>query len=175
MKLSAQQIAKIEETLVLNGIQYDDIKLEVLDHIASEIEALQEVNSLSFDENFKTAFQQRIITVPNYLVVGLKPINDFDDSLLVVDNEVINHFYIESTGYIRTQTNTIQTAIVTLTALAANPAIINNPESKQQLITLLQQVVQDGNWLNGLLMMNQLLICLELSLDVMEIMQLNLI
>ena len=38
MKLTTQQIAQIEETLVLNGLKYYDIKLEVTDHIASEIE-----------------------------------------------------------------------------------------------------------------------------------------
>jgi hypothetical protein len=38
MKLTAGQIATIEQTLVLNGVVYDDIKLEILDHIASEIE-----------------------------------------------------------------------------------------------------------------------------------------
>jgi hypothetical protein len=40
MKLTNQQIAFIDETLVLNGLTYDDIKLEVMDHIASEIEFL---------------------------------------------------------------------------------------------------------------------------------------
>jgi len=39
MKLTTEQIATIEETLVLNGVVYDDIKFELLDHIASEIES----------------------------------------------------------------------------------------------------------------------------------------
>jgi hypothetical protein len=30
----------IEETLVLNGVVYDDIKLELVDHIATEIEEI---------------------------------------------------------------------------------------------------------------------------------------
>jgi hypothetical protein len=30
----------IEQTLVLNGVVYDDIKLELLDHIATEIESI---------------------------------------------------------------------------------------------------------------------------------------
>ncbi|MFV8354516.1 hypothetical protein [Flavobacterium sp. XS2P14] len=53
MKLTTEQIAQIEETLVLNGIVYDDIKLEVLDHIATEVQVLMDENTLSFDENFK--------------------------------------------------------------------------------------------------------------------------
>jgi hypothetical protein len=50
LKLTNQQIT-IEETLVLNGVVYDDIKLELVDHIATEMEVLIEGNSLSFEEN----------------------------------------------------------------------------------------------------------------------------
>jgi CRISPR-associated endonuclease/helicase Cas3 len=60
-----------------------------------------------FDENFKTAFQQRIITIPNYLAIGLKAINEFDQSLLVIENEVVDNYYNEKIGFIRQQTNTI--------------------------------------------------------------------
>ena len=41
-----------------------------------------------------------------------------------------------------THTNTIQTAITTITALTSNPVITNNPESRQQLISLLMQLVK---------------------------------
>jgi hypothetical protein len=57
MKLTSQQIAKIEETLVLNGLIYDDIKLEVTDHIASEIEAEIKEKGISFDEALNQAFE----------------------------------------------------------------------------------------------------------------------
>lgn len=58
MKLTIEQIALIEQTLVLNNLLFDDIKLEVTDHIASEIEALMNDNTLSFEENFKTVFEK---------------------------------------------------------------------------------------------------------------------
>ncbi|MFB0909668.1 MAG: hypothetical protein QMA99_01700 [Flavobacterium sp.] len=58
MKLTNQQITTIEETLVLNGVVYDDIKLELLDHIATEIEVLIEGNSLSFEENVQMVFKR---------------------------------------------------------------------------------------------------------------------
>ncbi|MBP2283651.1 hypothetical protein H4V97_001969 [Flavobacterium sp. CG_23.5] len=58
MKLTTEQITQIEETLVLNGLNYDDIKLEVTDHIASEIEFLMEENGLSFDENLKIVLEK---------------------------------------------------------------------------------------------------------------------
>ncbi|MEO7978843.1 hypothetical protein [Flavobacterium sp.] len=52
MKLTLNQIANIERTLLLNGIVYDDIKLELTDHIASEIEAKITENNC----NYETAF-----------------------------------------------------------------------------------------------------------------------
>ena len=58
MKLTNQQISIIAETLNLNGVVYDDIKLELLDHIASEIEFLMEENTLSFEENLKIVFEK---------------------------------------------------------------------------------------------------------------------
>jgi hypothetical protein len=57
MKLSAEQIQIVEDTLDLNGLVYDDIKLEVLDHIASEIENKMSLESLSFDETLKVVFE----------------------------------------------------------------------------------------------------------------------
>jgi hypothetical protein len=44
MKLTNQQITTIEQTLVLNGVVYDDIKLELLDHIATEIESIMKAS-----------------------------------------------------------------------------------------------------------------------------------
>jgi hypothetical protein len=57
MKLTNEQITAIEKTLVLNGLIYEDIKLELTDHIASEIEAEMEENEISFETAFKQAFQ----------------------------------------------------------------------------------------------------------------------
>ena len=57
MKLTTEQIAKIEETLVLNGVVYDDIKLELIDHIASEIENNVGKNNILFEEAFYQTFE----------------------------------------------------------------------------------------------------------------------
>ncbi len=51
MKLTIEQIAKIDETLVLNGVVYDDIKIELTDHIASDIEEVM----INQGVDFKTA------------------------------------------------------------------------------------------------------------------------
>lgn len=55
-----------------------------------------------FDEKYKSAFQQRIISVPKYLTDNLEPINEFEDNLLVVNFEFINDYYNYTTGFIRT-------------------------------------------------------------------------
>ncbi|MEO8255616.1 MAG: hypothetical protein ABI554_14650 [Flavobacterium sp.] len=57
-KLTAEQITIIEETLVLNGLKFDDLKLELTDHIASEIEEMMNTNMLSFEENLKLVFNK---------------------------------------------------------------------------------------------------------------------
>ena len=57
MKLTPQQIQEIEDTLSLNGLVYDDIKLEVLDHIASEIENKRSLENRSFEETLKAVFE----------------------------------------------------------------------------------------------------------------------
>lgn len=58
MKLSIEQIRIIEDTLILNGLKFEDLKLEITDHIASEIEVLMEENVLSFEENLKLVFKK---------------------------------------------------------------------------------------------------------------------
>ncbi|SHF99364.1 hypothetical protein SAMN05444396_103307 [Flavobacterium segetis] len=48
MQLTAEQIECIDQNLIEKGIKFDDIKLEVLDHIASEIENEMEVTNNEF-------------------------------------------------------------------------------------------------------------------------------
>lgn len=84
-------------------IEFDDFSVQLKENYRKKITG--EISKEIFDENFKTAFQQNIITVPKYLAVGLKPINEFDESLLVVNHEVINDYYNCETGFIRQQTS----------------------------------------------------------------------
>ncbi|WP_281261792.1 hypothetical protein [Flavobacterium faecale] len=44
MTLSKQQIEQIDAILVLNGLPFEDLKMELTDHIATEIE-------IEMDEN----------------------------------------------------------------------------------------------------------------------------
>ena len=52
MKLTTEQINKIDTFLERNDVKYLDIKLELLDHIASQIEALISEQNSSFEEAF---------------------------------------------------------------------------------------------------------------------------
>ena len=53
MKLTNQQVTQIDEILVLNGLNYEDVKLELIDHIASEIE-------LEEESTFEVAFAKSL-------------------------------------------------------------------------------------------------------------------
>ncbi len=58
MKLTKEQIDKIDETLVLNGVVYEDIKLELIDHIASDIEEIIMKQSVAFETALINAFDK---------------------------------------------------------------------------------------------------------------------
>ena len=89
MKLTTEQIAKIEETLVLKGVVYEDIKLELIDHIASDIEDKIENQGLDFDKALKKSFNER----RNILRTSSAPFwlgNFFDAPKIVIDKCVSN-------------------------------------------------------------------------------------
>ena len=58
MRLSKEQIAQIDATLVENKVVYDDIKLELTDHIASDIEEIMSNEEVPFEVAFKEAFEK---------------------------------------------------------------------------------------------------------------------
>lgn len=58
MQLTTEQIESINQTLIEKGIKFDDMKLEVLDHIASEIESTMDLEQESFEIVFKSVFEK---------------------------------------------------------------------------------------------------------------------
>lgn len=58
MKLTTEQISKIDETLVLNGVVYDDIKIELTDHIASDIEEVMIKQGVDFKTALISSFDK---------------------------------------------------------------------------------------------------------------------
>jgi len=61
------------------------------------------ISKEEFDRKYKQDFQQRIITVPNYLTKDLEPINEYEENILVVPIEQLSTYYDINTGYIRKQ------------------------------------------------------------------------
>ena len=58
MKLTKEQIAKIDNKLASKGLVYEDIKLELLDHIASDTENVMIDKEIAFEIAFKEAFKK---------------------------------------------------------------------------------------------------------------------
>lgn len=58
MKLTAEEIECINQTLINKGVKFDDLKLEVIDHIASEIENEMEATRKAFPEVYKEVFER---------------------------------------------------------------------------------------------------------------------
>lgn len=58
MKLTTQQIESINQTLIATGIKFDDLKIEILDHIALQIEDEMKTNQIAFAEAFHQVFNQ---------------------------------------------------------------------------------------------------------------------
>lgn len=58
MKLTIEQIECINQTLVKKGVKFDDLKMEVLDHIALQIEYEMATTQKKFPEAYNQVFEQ---------------------------------------------------------------------------------------------------------------------
>lgn len=58
MKLTTEQIECINQTLVKKGVKFDDLKMEVLDHIASQIEYEMATTQKTFPETYNQVFER---------------------------------------------------------------------------------------------------------------------
>lgn len=56
MKLSPSQIECINQTLIKKGVNFDDLKMEVLDHIASQIEYEMKTTKKTFPDAYNQVF-----------------------------------------------------------------------------------------------------------------------
>lgn len=56
MKLSPSQIECINQTLIKKGVKFDDLKIEVLDHIASQIEYEMKTTKKTFPDAYNQVF-----------------------------------------------------------------------------------------------------------------------
>ncbi len=84
------------------GGEEEALRARYLDKITGEI------SKESFDQNYRQAFQQRIIAIPNYLTGELPYINEYDEHIKLVSTELLDQYYQETTGFIRSQINVIK-------------------------------------------------------------------
>lgn len=60
-----------------------------------------EISKEEFDKDYKRAFQQHIISVPNLYTHGLETINEIEENILVVPLELLETYYDRNTGFKR--------------------------------------------------------------------------
>ena len=84
------------------GGEEEALRERYLDKITGEI------SKEDFDQNYRQAFQQRIIAIPNYLTGELPYINEYDEHIKLVPTELLDQYYQETTGFIRSQTDVIK-------------------------------------------------------------------
>ena len=58
MKLTTEQIECINQTLIKKGVKFDDLKMEVLDHIASQIEYEMTTSQKTFPDAYNQVFER---------------------------------------------------------------------------------------------------------------------
>ena len=101
MKLTTEQIAQIEETLVLNGLVYQDVKLEIIDHIASEIEEKMSNEEISFEIAYTIVFEKwkrslEITTSANWLGAFFKAPRFVVDKLVAYSKREALHVFFSA-------------------------------------------------------------------------------
>lgn len=88
MKLTKEQIQLINQKLISKGVVYEDVKLELLDHIASDIEQQIENRDSNFEEAFQNVFDKwRLLLQP--IKTSVLFFNDFKGPKIVVDKWVL--------------------------------------------------------------------------------------
>lgn len=98
--VSSFRIIEESRTTQAVFIEIDDYSKLLRSHYLSRIKS--EVSKEEWDRKYKQHFQQRIISIPGYLVTELPNINEFDEILKVVPLEVLHQYYDFNTGFIRT-------------------------------------------------------------------------
>ena len=67
-----------------------------------------ELSKEDFDQNYRQAFQQRIIAIPDYLTGDLPYINEYDEHIKLVPIELLDQYYQKTTGFVRSQADVIK-------------------------------------------------------------------
>ncbi len=126
MKLTTEQIECINQTLISKGVKFDDLKLEVLDHIATEIENEMEVSNNDFPVVYNQVFDkwsEEFKLTRDFF--SLKPIYP-----KLVHSKLKNQFQRE-----------VIISVVTAILLIISFQVVDNTQEKLEFIRLMKDVM----------------------------------
>ena len=126
MKLTTEQIECINQTLISKGVKFDDLKLEVLDHIATEIENEMEVSNNDFPVVYNQVFdnwsEEFKLTRDFFSLQSTYP--------KIVHSKLKNQFQRE-----------VIISVVTSILLIISFQVVDNTQEKLEFIRLLKDVM----------------------------------
>ena len=126
MKLSPSQLECINQTLIKKGVKFDDLKMEVLDHIASQIEYEMKTNEKTFPDAYNQVFdnwrEEFKLTRDFFSIKSTYP--------KLVQSKLKKQFQREFTM-----------AVVTSTLLVISFQLVDNTQEKLEFIRLIKEVM----------------------------------
>lgn len=117
MKLTNQQIAIIDQTLIDKGLIYEDIKLELIDHIATDIELETE------ESNFDVAFSNTMVKWERALEETSNFWSNFVGPRIVIDK--LSILYKNQCKFVLLAVVIFCTLMVTITTLNPEEYVYN--------------------------------------------------
>ena len=97
--VSSFKIIEESKTTSTVFVELDEYEINLREKYLEKIK--NEISKEEFDKNYKQAFQQRIITVPDRFTSELSPINEYEDKILLIPIEQLKAYYKSETGFIR--------------------------------------------------------------------------
>lgn len=97
----------IEESLTTQAVFIEIGEDEIMLREKYLAKIKNEISKEEFDKKYKLDFQQRIISVPARLCEQLPQLNQFEDNIKVVNNDVLDQYYNDRTGFIRNREDAI--------------------------------------------------------------------
>jgi len=104
MPVSSFKIIEESKSTSSVFVELTEIETKLKEQYLAKIK--NEITKEEFDRKYKMDFQQRIITVPNYLTQDLRPINEYEENIMLVPNEQLSDYYDINTGFKRKKQTT---------------------------------------------------------------------
>ena len=90
----------IEESYWATSVYIEKTEIATKAKEAYNIFKQGDMKKSEFDKKFKLIFNQHIIAIPNYLE-QIKELDNLSENILIVNNEILDQYYNNETGFIR--------------------------------------------------------------------------